>query len=152
MSDHQCPLCGSSAPAEGIFVSLEANMALVDGKPVKLGPTLAPLLMTLWQNRYRLVSTSILLAAVYGVAQPESNTIYKMVKALRDLLRDTSWQISSFNTRGGAGESGYILARANVRDIDPEKLSACVAAIEDLGIDHTKASDLVQTLITKHAR
>ena len=141
-----CPLCGSDTPSEGIIVSLNADIAVVDGVVIKLGPVLAPLLYVLAKHKYTFVSTNDLYAAVYGQNQPETEALYQLIRSLRKALQDTSWQIGSQRT---SGQSGYMLARTDILDLDQGKLDDCLSALERLGVPLVEAAEAVRGLIPK---
>lgn len=148
---HNCPLCGGDLAKHGLMVSLEADIALVDGVVIKLGPALAPLLYMLADRQYAFVPTDDLYRAVYGALQPESPTIYKLMNNLRKVLSDTAWQICSrrqaTSGRTDGGDTGYMLCRRAHVDLDLEKVSAATAALADLGLTDGDASRVIEAAL-----
>lgn len=149
----QCPICRGPVNEIGIHVSLETDYAIVDGRVIKLGPILAPLLYTLSEHIYKFVSTSALNQSIYGDRWPETPVIYMHVRALRKSLDGTGWQVStrreSTKTRSGDKKTGYMLSRVTEAKADPKKVAAAYQAIADLGISDDDAQDAMELILPR---
>lgn len=135
---------------EGIYVSLETDYAVVDGRVIKLGSILAPLLYVLAHNAYAFVSTDDLNQALYGDSWPDTPVIYMHIGALRKALHGSKWQIStrreSVHGKGDGKKTGYMLSRGSHVTIDIEKLETCSRAIIDLGFPGDELPALMETI------
>lgn len=148
-----CPICSGPVKAEGIHVSLETDYAVVDGRVIKLGSSLAPLLYVLSKNAYGFVSTDDLNQAIYGDKWPETPVIYMHVRALRKVLDGTKWQVStrreSVHGKKDGKKTGYMLSRKSHVTIDPDKLAVCSRALLDLGIEETELPELMESIFPR---
>jgi len=145
-----CPICKGPVMAEGIHVSLETDFAVVDGRVIKLGSSLAPLLYILMRNAYAFVSTDDLNQAIYGDKWPDTSVIYMHVRALRKILEGTKWQVStrraSVHGKDDGEKTGYMLSREAHVTIDTEKLAACSMALLDMGVSEAELPALMETI------
>lgn len=128
-----CPLCGHDAPSIGVHVSLEADVAMIDGHVLRLGPAEASVLYTLAAQQYRFVPAVELYSAAYGGQQPEAETLHHLIRRLRSKIDATTWQIRSKNRPGVKEAPGYMLCRSEM-NIPSEKLAAAASALAEIGM------------------
>ena len=112
----KCPVCGGRIDSKsGVHVSLEADIAVIEGRVIRLGPALASLLYVLQENAYDFVSTSDLNQAIYGDKWPETNVLYMHISALRKAIAGTGWSIQLRPEKSkkeySDGKTGYMLVR-----------------------------------------
>jgi DNA-binding response OmpR family regulator len=96
-----CPLCGQSVRWQSEFdVSLDANVAVVNGRPIRLQPREAEVLSVIAEAAPRVVSRDLLSLRCDPDREFEERLFDVYVCRLRKKLRRTDFTIEGVKGRG----------------------------------------------------
>lgn len=142
-----CPVCNGGLPERGFKVSLNPDVAVIDGQVYVLGRRKAELLYVLSKNKHCFVSADDLQAKAYGI-QDSSASFHAHMSQIRDFLKPTRWKVITADRKDrGRGAGGYMLTNEFLLDVDPLKVASFTELVGGMGLDHEAADEALRSVL-----